>query len=56
MKNTNSVSQSSSSQTNHHLPLTVIPLLLPSLTNRIRFTVGPAQFGKLLHGKQGVKK
>jgi mannosidase alpha-like ER degradation enhancer 3 len=51
MKNTNEIS---SSQTNRHLPLTVIPLLTSPLTKLIHLTVGPAQFGKQLHGRQGV--
>ncbi|CAF1134820.1 unnamed protein product [Adineta steineri] len=53
MKNTNGLSQSSS-ESKHHLPLTVIPLINSSLTKPIRFSVGPAQFGQQLHGKLGI--
>ncbi len=52
MKNTDGMGYSSS-ETNHHLPLTVIPLTNSPL---VRFPVGPAQFGKQLHGKLGVNK
>ncbi len=55
MKNTNGISQSSS-ESNQNLPLTVIPLVIPSLTKPIRFAVGSAQFGRQLHGKSGVNK
>ena len=55
MKNTNRLDQTSS-ETNHHLPLTVIPLLTSSVTKLPRFYVGPAQFGRQLHGTQGVNK
>lgn len=51
MKNTNGLDHSSS-EINHYLPLTVIPLVNSPL---MRFPVGPAQFGRQLHGKQGVK-
>lgn len=54
MKSSNGVDQSVS-QINHHLPLTVIPLINSSLSNPIRFTVGPAQFGRQLHGQLGVR-
>ena len=46
MKDTNSFENS----VNHHLPLTVIPLINSPLS----FTVATAQFGKQLHGTQGV--
>ncbi len=48
--NTNELGHSPS-EINHYLPLTVIPLINSSL---VRFPVGPAQFGRQLHGKQGV--
>ncbi len=44
------------SETNHHLPLSVIPLITSSSTKPVGFTVGPAQFGQQLHGKLGVNK
>jgi len=50
MKNTNSFENS----VNHHLPLTVIPLVNSPLKNLISFTVATAQFGKQLHETQGV--
>lgn len=52
MRNTNSLEAS----TTHHIPLTVIPLLTPSLEKPISFPVATAQFGKQLHGTQGVNK
>lgn len=53
MKNANGPSQSSS-EINHHLPLTVIPLIKSSPKKLIRFPVGPAQFGTQMHGNPGV--
>ena len=50
MKDTNPFENSPT----HHLPSTVIPLLTSSLNTPIRFTVATAQFGKQLHGTQGV--
>lgn len=50
MKNTNSLD---TSQINH-LPLTVIPLTMTSFDKPIKFIVSTAQFGKQLHGSQGV--
>ncbi len=55
MNSVNGISQSSS-ESNQNLPLTVIPLVIPSLKKPIRFNVGSAQFGKQLHGKLGVNK
>lgn len=52
MKNNNG---QSSSEINHHLPLTVIPLIKSPLNKLLRFPVGPAQFGAQLHGQRGVK-
>ena len=54
MQNTNGIGQSSS-EINHHLPLTVIPLIKSSPKKLIRFPVGPAQFGTKMHGNPGVK-
>lgn len=54
MQNNNGLGQSSS-EINHLLPLTVIPLIKSSPKKLIRFPVGPAQFGTQLHGKPGVK-
>lgn len=48
MKNT----KSSENSINQHFPLSVIPLV--SLEKPIKFSVGSAQFGKQLHGTQGV--
>ncbi|CAF3906421.1 unnamed protein product [Rotaria sordida] len=53
MKNVNGIGQSSS-DTRHHLPLSVIPLVISPLTKLVSFTVGSAQFGKQLHGKAGI--
>jgi hypothetical protein len=53
MKNTNGIG--ASSESNHHLPLSVFPLI-PSSTKPVGFSVGPAQFGKRLHGTLGVNK
>jgi hypothetical protein len=50
MKNTKSFENSLT----QHLPLTVIPLLNSPLEKLINFTVATAQFGKQLHGTQGV--
>jgi hypothetical protein len=55
MKNTNGTGLSSL-EINQYLPLTVIPLITSPLTKLTRFPVGPAQFGKQLHGKLGVNK
>ena len=52
MKNTNSLS--ATSEPNPHLPLSVIPLALSSLAIPLSLPVGPAQFGRQLHGKLGV--
>ena len=52
MKNTNS--WSATSEPNPHLPLSVIPLALSSLAKALSLPVGPAQFGRQLHGKLGV--
>ncbi len=51
MKSTNPFENS----LNHHLPLTVIPLINSPLNKLISLTVATAQFGKQLHGTQGVK-
>jgi hypothetical protein len=40
---------------NHHLSLTVIPLIDSPLKKVISFSVATAQFGKQLYGTQGVK-
>ncbi len=53
MKNTNDI-DNLSLETNRYLPLTVIPLVTSPLTKLIHLPVGPAQFGKQLHGKLGV--
>ncbi|CAF4579726.1 unnamed protein product [Rotaria sp. Silwood1] len=50
MKNTNTVENSLT----YHIPLTVIPLIIPLLENPISFTVITAQFGKQLHDTQGI--
>jgi hypothetical protein len=52
MKNPNFVENSATK----HLPSNVIPLLIPSLEKPVSFTVGTAQFGKQLHGTQGVNR
>ncbi|CAF1398312.1 unnamed protein product [Rotaria sordida] len=38
----------------YHLPLTVIPLVIPSLEKAVSFIVSNAQFGKQLHDTQGI--
>ena len=47
MKDTTSFNQ-------HHLPLSVIPLINTPLNKLISLTVAYAQFGKQLHRTQGV--
>lgn len=42
------------SESNYHLPLSVIPIALTSTAKPLRLLVGPAQFGRQLHGKSGV--
>lgn len=54
MKTTDGQSHTILEAKRHHLPLTVIPLVIPPLTKLIHLTVGSAQFGKQLHGKSGV--
>ncbi|CAF3499124.1 unnamed protein product [Rotaria socialis] len=41
-------------ESNHHMPLSVIPLVTPPLGKLVSLTVGCAQFGKQLHGKLGI--
>lgn len=53
MKNTDGPS---SAQSNYHVPLSLIPLIDPSVTKPMSFGVGPAQFGKQLHGMPGVSE
>ena len=43
-----------SSESNSHLPLSVIPIPFTTRSKPVRLLVGPAQFGPTLHGKPGV--
>lgn len=53
MKNNNIIGHASIDN-RYNLPLSVVPLVLPSLSKLPNFAVGAAQFGKQLHGKSGV--
>jgi hypothetical protein len=48
------IANSLENSVNQYLPLSVIPLLLPALEKPISLTVATAQFGKQLHGTEGV--
>ncbi|CAF1313573.1 unnamed protein product [Adineta ricciae] len=53
MKNINGLNPTSS-ESNYHVPLSIIPLIDNTEEKRHSFAVGSAQFGKQLHGKSGI--